>query len=471
MTNYLQFLSPHFSQKKLTLLGCHCSWRSHKTSKLWRLIHNEITEFKPAFGRPQLKDNVFNAVFDFLVEHARVAANRVSLKHKVPFRHLNDSVSQLYALYESQHPVPSAVRLCASKFVEYTKRMQIFIDPSRDSDMCAHCQRFRYLRGRITSLNRCHEQQSKAGNDPDNVQRGTDSVANHNAPSNHNRPSSGDAASSSSASDKGSGGASGGVLIGPVLPMDVQAPMPVRMPSMLPPRRASAEDSDDDEGSGDNDDDVIEGMPTNGGPASEVAKDVEAVQQHNDTDDALSSDFESPQIQSLPPMPQTQPGRSRTHSVDDEKYNTSNQSNSGNGDDVDDEDSDIDLQPLRSTVNKAKHSGPPPHAVKPAPKEKQKYLYIPRGPNITDDDAEKIAKIQLFDTFALKQFVCHDSSLSKEQKTLWMSFLDEYAVLSEHRHYAKKVNDLYVKQVSKTPAGHLIFTMDFKRLVSMYRDL
>ena len=117
------------------------------------------------FGRPALDESVFNEVYDHLHLHSRVAANRVSVKHGVPFRHLDDSVAQLYILYDAKHPVPSMLHCSESTFRGYVKEMQIFVHPSRDSDMCGHCQRFRRLRKRITALNRSFQAEVVAQTD------------------------------------------------------------------------------------------------------------------------------------------------------------------------------------------------------------------------------------------------------------------------------------------------------------------
>lgn len=359
-SNYLQFLSPHLSQPALQLLGCHLSWRSFKTSRLWRLNHETVTKFEPKCGRPALDERVFNAVYDHLFENSRVAANRISIKHSTPFRHLSDSISQLYLAFNDKNHIPSNLHCSESTFRGYVKEMQIFTDPSRDSDMCNHCQNFRRLRKRITALNRSYLAAKAAAE--------LAAAAAQNA----------------------------------------------------------ADAADESDGSA---------------CSSDFISDDHAV----DEESALSSSFHSSSESSVSSV------SSIDEFVDDDDS------------DDDSDDDDIDIR-ARGTPHK-KGRGPPSRAVEAGDDEKHANISIPRQgqPNITDEDAVAIAKIQQFDTIALKRFVRGHDDLTAEMKSSWIGFLTEYETLSVHRHCVKKVNRLYFDQMTKTPAQTLILTMDFKQ--------
>lgn len=471
--NYLQFLSPHLSRAALQLLGCHCSWRSHRTSKLWRINHDTIAKFAPNFGRPPLDESIFNAVYDFLVEHSRVAANKVSIKHGVPFRHLNDSVSQLFTQYESLHHVPSALRLCESKFVEYTKEMQIFTDPTRDSDMCGHCERFRQLRRRITALDRSYKEhretlaRSGASSGPsDDVSSSSSSDKEKN---DVNQTAHRVTTVSVESESESEGGSLSSAFDGGAAPRPTStAPACVATVSVERESESEAESSEFDD----------EAAPTSTTSASTRAATVSGKSERESESEAESSEFDG----EAAPTSTSAPRRAATVSAES-KSESGSQSSEFDGDAAptsttapmrvsssDSEDDDIDVGPSPRTANKAKHRGPPSRAAKPESTSKQRQLYIqqyPERPNITRDDAKEIARIQQFDVFELKRFVRHHSSLTTEEKTSWIRFLDEYATLSEHRHYAKKVNNVYYQQATKTPPNHMIFTMDFKMNIAI----
>eukprot|EP01084_Bolivina_argentea_P082589 149528_1 len=88
-SNYLQFLSPHFSRPQLNKLDCNCGWTAYSTSYYWRQQNEEITPFSPTFGRFGLSEEVEENVFNFLEQNSRIAANNISLKHETPIRHRN----------------------------------------------------------------------------------------------------------------------------------------------------------------------------------------------------------------------------------------------------------------------------------------------------------------------------------------------------------------------------------------------
>ena len=89
-----------------------------------------------------------------------MCANRISEKHQIPFRHLNDDISQIYLAYIREFPIGDAYYLCETKFRDYINSFQIFIDPSRDSDMCGYCKNYKQLQRSIASMNKSYERHS-----------------------------------------------------------------------------------------------------------------------------------------------------------------------------------------------------------------------------------------------------------------------------------------------------------------------
>eukprot|EP01083_Nonionella_stella_P050476 134272_1 len=86
-SHYLQFISPYYSLNELKSLECTCGWRSHHTSKQWRLLHRTITPFDPKFGRKPFGSDVEQNIFEFLESNSRIAANNISAKHNTLYEY------------------------------------------------------------------------------------------------------------------------------------------------------------------------------------------------------------------------------------------------------------------------------------------------------------------------------------------------------------------------------------------------
>eukprot|EP01083_Nonionella_stella_P136602 415771_1 len=91
-SHYLQFISPYYSLNELKSLECTCGWRSHHTSKQWRLLHRTITPFDPKFGRKPFGSDVEQNIFEFLESNSRIAANNISAKHNTSKRHRGETM-------------------------------------------------------------------------------------------------------------------------------------------------------------------------------------------------------------------------------------------------------------------------------------------------------------------------------------------------------------------------------------------
>ena len=66
-------------------------------------------------------------------------------------------MSQIYLKYAKEFPKGTEYYCCESKFREYVHSFQIFIDPTRDSDLCGYCGKFKALRKTIGGLNNIYK--------------------------------------------------------------------------------------------------------------------------------------------------------------------------------------------------------------------------------------------------------------------------------------------------------------------------